>query len=106
MPAVEAISEPALIWLAPPKMMPFWLITSTWPGALMLPRIWLGPRLPITRFSAVQLLACWLKLTVVWAPTLKRLPVQDRLRRGLVDRHIGLAAAGRLGRQIGTLPNG
>ncbi len=32
------------------------------------------------------------------------LPVQDRLGRSLVDRHIGLAAAGRLGRQIGALP--
>ncbi len=72
MPALEAISEPTLIWLAPPKMMPFWLITSTWPSALMLPRIWLGPRLPVTRLSAVQVaLPCWLKLTVVRAPTLK-----------------------------------
>ena len=70
-PAVDAISEPTLIWLAPPKMMPFWLMTSTCPGALMRPRIWLGPVLPTTRLSAVQLAACWLKLTVVWLPTLK-----------------------------------
>src|SRR5262245_7224020 len=38
----------------------------------MLPRIWLGPVLPVTRLSATHdALPCWSKVNVVCAPTLK-----------------------------------
>ncbi len=66
-----------LTWVAPPKMMPFWLMRYTWPCALIEPKIWLGlPDGSRIRFSATQLLATtppalWLKSTVVFLPTLK-----------------------------------
>jgi len=68
-----------------PNITPDRLSTNTDPSALMLPRIWLGLGLrdgsirpvtgsiaPTTRLTAIQsALPCWLKVSVVFAPTLK-----------------------------------
>ena len=60
--------KPAVVMTAPgPKMMPSRLTMNTLPLADRLPRIWLGPRLPVTRLSAIELLFGW--LNVVRSPT-------------------------------------
>ena len=52
----EAISVCTLIWLVPLKMMPFGLMISTVPSALIWPRIWLGLPVASMRLRIVQLL--------------------------------------------------
>src|ERR1700722_8310665 len=41
-----ATREPTLTWDVPPNRMPFWSITSTVQGALIVPRIWEPWKLP------------------------------------------------------------
>src|SRR5579862_5161338 len=72
----EATKPCALTWLPPPKMMPFRLMTYTWPWASMEPRICDGtPEGSVTLLNTIQSLtwappAPWSKSRVVLFPTL------------------------------------
>src|ERR1700751_2426904 len=63
--------NPAVLMVAPrQKMMPSPLTTNTRPLAISVPRIWVGPRPPVTRLSATAELLGWLKVVVSPTPML------------------------------------
>jgi len=85
--AVDATRAPTLTCEPAPNRIPFGFSTSTVPGALIAPRIWLGDALgSLTRLSTVQLLPPWLNRRVVLTPILKLVQVRSAHCRGLVHR--------------------
>ena len=67
---VVAVTAPTSSTALLPKYTPAGLINVTWPGALILPKIWLGLA-SRTRFKVAACALGWLKLTVPVEPTLK-----------------------------------
>ena len=67
---VVAVSAPTSTVDPGANNTPLGLLRTTWPLALIWPKIWLGA-LPSTRLSITLLAEGWLMFTLAWAPTSK-----------------------------------